>query len=348
MSDILVKINCLNKTFADTSILKDVNLFIKKFSITGIIGKSGAGKTTLLRCLNLLEKPDTGQIIIDGQNIISFDSANLRKIRQKIGVVFQSFNLISNKTVAKNISLPLECIGMAKNKIDEKVKHIADLIGLKEKLSVYPSCLSGGQKQRVAIARSLISDVDILLCDEFTSALDPETTLEILELLYQINTTLKVTIIIITHDMTVIREICDYVYVMDKGQIVENGQTFEIFYNPQHEVTRALVSSVLVREIPNSYKTRLTDIPISSNEVLVSLIFSNYSSHKSLVSAVIREFNISINIISGHLDHVRDSTLGNLLISFQYDLVLYPKIVQFLKQHGVNIELLGYLRERVC
>ncbi len=334
----------LNKKYANNTVLNNINLSIKNGSITGFIGKSGAGKTTLLKCLNLLEVPDSGEIIIDGQNILTLKPCNLRRLRKKIGMVFQSFNLLNNRTVAKNIALPLELIGLPKAQIAAKVATIASLVGLTNKLDVYPNNLSGGQKQRVAIARALVCDVNLLLCDEFTSSLDPDTTLEILALLVEINTKLGVTIVIITHDMTVVREICDYVHVIEQGNVIESGIVQEIFYNPKHEITKSLINITLAKEIPNTLKNKLIESASDDCQVMVRLIFLHTSAQKAIISELITSFNISVDIISGHLDHIRNETLGNLLITFKYDRSLYSKIEQFFATHNIRQELLGYLK----
>ena len=344
MAKDIIKIHQINKKFLQQEVLKDINLSIKQGSITGIIGKSGAGKTTLLRCMNLLEQPDSGIIEINSKNILKLKANKLKLLRQKIGMVFQSFNLISNYTVAQNIALPIEIAGKSKQYISQKVAAIAKLVGLKDKLAEYPSCLSGGQKQRVAIARALVGEVEILLCDEFTSALDPETTLEILELLRDINKSLNVTIILITHDMSVIREICDFVFVINNGEIVETGEIEQIFYNPHHEITKSLISTMFARDIPNAFKTRIIDKPVKNCEIMLRLLFGKSSSQQAIISEMIKVFDISINIISGHLDHIRDATLGNLMITFKYDSKLLAKIITYFEEHQISFELLGYLR----
>jgi D-methionine transport system ATP-binding protein len=345
MKNNIIEIIDLNKNFGETIALQNINLAIKKSSITGFIGKSGAGKTTLLRCINLLETPDTGQIKIHGKNLLKLSEKETKEFRRKIGMIFQSFNLLTNRNVRANIALPLEFMPVDKKEIDNKVNTIGSLVGLEDKLNSYPNELSGGQKQRVAIARSLVSDVDILLCDEFTSALDPETTLEILSLIKDINTKLGVTIILITHDMSVIREICDFVYVMDNGNLVESGEIEKIFYNPQHYVTKSMINTLLSKEMPNALVSKLENNPSTNCDVVVCLIFASDSSRKAIVSKVIKKFDIAVNIISGHLDHIRNTTLGNLLVTFKYDVILYSNIVKFFQENKVHLEFLGYLKE---
>ena len=235
MRDNIIEIIGLSKSFGDKPALDDITISVKRGSITGLIGKSGAGKSTLLRCINLLEQPTRGAVNISGKDILAFDDCEIKKLRGSIGMIFQSFNLLSNKTVEENIGLPLEFIGVSKAEIQNKVKSIALMVGISQKLKEYPNNLSGGQQQRVAIARALVSDPPILLCDEFTSALDPHTTTEILNLLKSINKHLGVTIVLITHDMSVVQQICDYVYVLDHGRVIEKGSIVDILSKPKHK-----------------------------------------------------------------------------------------------------------------
>lgn len=239
----IIEIKNLHKTYQEQIVLDNINIHITSGSIVGVIGKSGAGKTTLFRCLDLLELPDSGKIIVHGIDILRCNSKQLNKFRQKIGVVFQSFNLLNNRTVGENVALPLEFLGMDKNLIADKVKYMLSMVGIANKIDCYPANLSGGEKQRAAIARALVSDVEILLCDEFTSALDAPTTNEILQLLKTINNQLGVTILLVTHDMFVVKEICQYVYVMDHGKIVEEGNICDIVNHPGNEITKNLFTN---------------------------------------------------------------------------------------------------------
>lgn len=223
--------------------VKGISLNIEKGQIFGIIGKSGAGKSSLLRCLNLLEKPEEGEIIIDGKDITKFSSRQLREFRKEVSMIFQHFNLLKNATVYKNVAFPLEIAGYKKDEIKNRVEELLDLVGLKNKMYEYPSNLSGGQKQRVAIARALANNPKILLCDEATSALDPLTTKQILDLLVELNRKLKLTIVLITHEMDVVKEICTNVAVMENGEIVEMGDKNEVFSNPKSKTLRQFIQS---------------------------------------------------------------------------------------------------------
>jgi D-methionine transport system ATP-binding protein len=245
LNDIAVEIKDLEVSFPSSQggldVLKGISLSVRKGQIFGIIGRSGAGKSTLVRCLNGLETPRAGKIFIGDQSLTRAKGLEHRQILHKIGTVFQHFNLLTRRTVLENIALPLEFMGVAPDERAKKAKTIAELVGLSDKEQAFPNQLSGGQCQRVAIARALVSDVSLLLCDEFTSALDPETSLEILALLQDLNQRLGVTIVLVTHDMSVVREICDQVCVLDQGRVAEIGPVESILLKPQHEVTHALV-----------------------------------------------------------------------------------------------------------
>jgi D-methionine transport system ATP-binding protein len=342
----IIDIKKLNKSFSERKVLRDIDLSVVESSITGFIGRSGAGKTTLLRLINLLERPDSGSITVNGYDMLASDQRLLRALRKQIGMIFQSFNLLTTRNVYANIALPLELLAFSKKDISKKVHEITKLVGLEDHLFRYPGELSGGQKQRVAIARSLVSEAKILLCDEFTSALDPTTIFEILSLLREINLKLGVTVILISHDMSVIREICDYVYVMAEGRIVESGSVREIFYLTKHEVTKSLIKAMFACEVPNSLKLRQTTTFSEFSEVMLRLIFSDNNVQEPFISELVMEFNIAVNIISGHYDHFRDSALGHLLITFKYNDDLYRRIEIFMKKYGVHYEFLGYLRSK--
>lgn len=241
----MIELKNINKTFESkktkTSALKNVNLKIDDHEVFGVIGFSGAGKSTLVRCINLLESPDSGEVLIDGQNLCELSRKELNEKRRKIGMIFQQFNLLEQRTVSRNVRFPLEVAGVSGAEADKKVAELLELVGLTEKANAYPSQLSGGQKQRVAIARALATDPDIILCDEATSALDPITTKSVLALLKKLNEKLNVTIVIITHEMAVVEQVCDRVAVIDSGEICEVGTVTEVFTNPKTEATNKLL-----------------------------------------------------------------------------------------------------------
>lgn len=343
-----VEVLSLSKTYPKSDggtfyALKEVSLSVERGTIHGIIGRSGAGKSTLLRCLNGLESSSQGDIFIDDQKLTGISREQQRPILQKIGMVHQSFNLLHRRNVLQNIALPLEFSGLSQDRITEKVLKMADLVRLSDKYESYPSQLSGGQQQRVAIARALVGDVSLLLCDEFTSALDTETTLEILSLLKDLNVELGVTIVLITHDMSLVKEICDFVCVIDDGQIVEEGDVGSILLHPQHEVTQSLASSLFARDLPHPFQVRLTQTPTADSQVILKLLFSGESARKPVITSIIETFHVPVNIIAGSLDHIREVAFGHLIVTIPYSTDVVPKVLAFFEEHGVSAELLGYL-----
>lgn len=335
----LVEIRHLKKSFHDHLVLDDVSFSIHKTEIVGLVGRSGAGKSTMFRCLTTLDRPDSGTITIDGTPLTA---QTARPLLQKIGVVFQSFNLLSRRTVLDNIMLPLEIQGRAPKEAIEKARQMAVHVGLEEKLNAYPSQLSGGQKQRVAIARALIGECTLLLCDEFTSALDPITTLEILELLKQLNQTLKVTILLVTHDMNVVREICDRVIILDHGKIIETGSVHDIILRPHSTIAKTLLKSLINSELPHHLQQRLHPKPFPECDVILRLLFSGEAAHKPLVADLNEKFRISANIIAGNVDHIREHPLGALIIALRYDADTLKSIKHYLATNDVTIDELGY------
>ena len=243
----MIRLENVSKTFTDSNkevhAVNNVSLTINDGDIFGIIGFSGAGKSTLVRCINLLEKPTEGKVFVDDAEITALSGKELRKARKKIGMIFQYFNLMPSRTIFGNVAYPLRGSGLSKEEIKEKVHHLLELVGISEKENAFPSQLSGGQKQRVAIARALANDPNILLCDEATSALDPQTTKSILKLLQQLNQTLGITVVVITHEMAVVKEICNRVAVMDHGDVVEEGEVFHVFASPKEPLTRSFIKT---------------------------------------------------------------------------------------------------------
>lgn len=291
----------------DINALDHVNLTIEKGQVFGIVGYSGAGKSTLLRLINRLEKPSTGQVFVEGSEITALKESALRKQRQNIGMIFQQFNLFKSKTVSDNIRYPLKLTKKySKQEIEARVDELLSFVGLSDKKDDYPNQLSGGQKQRIGIARALATEPDILLCDEATSALDPETTDDILELLKKINQRLNITIVIITHEMEVVKKICDEVAVMEKGKVVEQNKVFELFTSPQHATTKRFVHSVLNDDIPK-------DINIS-NRRLYRFIFNHEQILKPALSEVGRQYHVDFNTLYGGITELTDKLFGNLLI----------------------------------
>lgn len=331
-------------THSSVPVIKKASFSVACGEICSIIGRSGAGKSTLLRCLNALEPFDSGTVQIGSVRLEEVSEGERRAVLKQIGTVFQTFNLLSRRTVLENILLPAEWAGVSEKQAMEKAISLAEKVGLKDKLAMYPGQLSGGQRQRVAIARALITDAKLLLCDEFTSALDPETSLEILSLLRQLNQDLGVTIILVTHDMSVVREVSDRVIVMEEGQIVEHGDVEEVLLQPRHEVTHSLVRGLFIKQLPNDILGRL-EPTAQQGQVLIQLVFSGSSSRTSVIADLIREYDLSIGILAGSLDHLKEASLGVLTISMPYE---EEKVMQALEHFRINrvaAEVLGYLPE---
>ncbi|MCR3760078.1 methionine ABC transporter ATP-binding protein [Clostridium felsineum] len=297
----MIEIKNVSKYFSGNKVLKDVNLKIKGGEIFGIVGHSGAGKSTLLRCINGLETYDEGKVIVSGKELKEVQGKSLREFRKEIGMIFQNFNLLNRKDVYHNISLPLEVWGTDKNKIDARVKELLELVDLSDKVKSKPSNLSGGQKQRVAIARALALNPKILLCDEATSALDPNTTKSILNLLRTINSKLGITIVIVTHQMEVVKGICERAALIDGGVIKEIGEVEELFLNPSGEMKKLIGQS--------------DDEVLPKEGINIRVIFPKNSSEGALITSMARELNVDFSIVWGKLEKFRDNVLGSLVIN---------------------------------
>jgi D-methionine transport system ATP-binding protein len=327
--------------------LKDITLDIPAGSIFGIIGRSGAGKSSLLRTINLLEKPTSGQVLVDGIDISTLNEASLVKLRRRIGMIFQHFNLLSAKTVYENVALPLRVAGVAREEIDKRVKELLTLVGLDGKHHTYPTRLSGGQKQRVGIARALATGPEILLCDEATSALDPETTQSILQLLRDINRRLGITVILITHEMSVIREIADQVLVLEKGRIAELGDIWKIFGAPQHEATKALLAP-LQHGLPDDLQQRLLSVPPGNGQAYQQVLQLSFNGEQYLepdFSKIIQALNTSVQLLHGGVDRIQGHAHGRLLIAVPGN-ATFPEFSML--TNGANaiahhIEVIGYV-----
>lgn len=328
----MIKIKNLSKIYTKSGnnvvALKDIHLHINKGDIYGIIGLSGAGKSSLIRCINRIEEPTEGEVWINGIDLVSLKSSELRIARKKIGMIFQSFNLLSSKTVFENIAFPLRLSKLPKKIIQDKVYKLLELVELTDKAHVYPGQLSGGQKQRVGIARALANEPDILLCDEATSALDPKTTKQILSLLKNINKELNLTIVVITHEMEVIKEICNRVAILEGGQVVEEGFTIDIFSKPGTELTRHFVEQV--QELPEGLK---------SGKIL-ALSFTDNSAGQPIIARLIKEFDIDVNIISGKIEYIQEKPIGKLVVEVPVDCHRLSTIIQYLERNHVRVEVL--------
>ncbi|WPK10393.1 methionine ABC transporter ATP-binding protein [Lysinibacillus louembei] len=322
----------------DLTAVRDVNLTINQGEIFGIIGYSGAGKSTMIRLLNGLEKPTTGEVIVNGEDIAHTSGASLRQARQKISMIFQHFNLLWSRTVEENIAFPLEIAGVSKSERASRVQELVELVGLNGREKAYPSQLSGGQKQRVGIARALANNPEVLLCDEATSALDPETTDAILELLLNINKKLGLTIVLITHEMHVIRKICHRVAVMEAGQVVEQGKVLDIFQNPQATITKNFVSQVSdSSETKESIEQIVTNYPTGK---IVRVTFVGQSTKEPIMSQLIKQFDVDINILHGAISHTANGPYGTLIVHIDGGKENIESALQLLATNNIQAEVI--------
>lgn len=337
----MISINNLTKIYhssqGSVTALENISLEIPKGAVYGIIGLSGAGKSTLVRCLNMLEKPTAGEIIVDGQELTKLSDKELRQARQRIGMIFQHFHLLESRTVFGNIAFPLEIAGWTDNQISKRVKELLPLVGLEDKTNVYPSQLSGGQKQRVGIARALATNPSVLLCDEATSALDPQTTVSILELLKKINDKLDLTIVIITHEMKVIKEICTNVAVIDEARIVEQGTIESVFLNPQSEIAKDFIASVFPNELPPELLWELT---AHSNSQLVRVHFLGSTASEPIINDLIHDCGVTVNILYGSIDHLRSTLFGTLTFELQGTPDNLAKAAAYLQSRNLTVEVI--------
>ncbi|RIL72583.1 methionine ABC transporter ATP-binding protein [Staphylococcus devriesei] len=324
----------------DVLAVDHVDLKIETGTIFGVIGFSGAGKSTLVRMFNNLEEPTSGDIVIDGDNINQLSKSDLRQKRQKVSMIFQHFNLLWSRTVLRNTMFPLEIAGFSKDKAKKRALELVELVGLKGRENAYPSELSGGQKQRVGIARALANEPDVLLCDEATSALDPQTTDEILDLLLKIKERENLTIVIITHEMHVIRRVCDEVAVMENGRVIEQGSVTQVFENPQHEVTRRFVKEDLDDDFEESIKHLE---PLDSDAYIVRLNFNGENTTEPVISYITKTHNIDFNILEANIKNTRGSSLGFLVIHVPYITEKdFENFKNDLHQQHVNVEVIKH------
>lgn len=343
----MIHIECLTKTYhgprGEVAALRDIDLTVERGEIFGIIGRSAAGKSTLVRCINLLERPSAGRILVDGRELTTLGNGDLRAARRNIGMIFQHFNLLSSRTVFDNVALPLELAGLARSDIEQRVAPLLELVGLAAQRERYPAQLSGGQKQRVGIARALAHRPQVLLCDEATSALDPETTRAILALLRDINRRLQLTIIVITHEMTVVKDLCDRVAVLDHGRVVEQGSVFDVFSMPAHETTRALIRDVTGDELPVGLRRRLA---ASGKEGrLLRLSFADSAGDAPLISALTKRFDLDLNILHGQIDEIQGRPFGSLLIQLAGPSERCDAAIGWLLDQSVRIETVAAVED---
>jgi D-methionine transport system ATP-binding protein len=321
--------------------LQDIDFGIARGSITGVIGRSGAGKSSLVRLINGLEKPSSGRVIVDGRDISALAGRELRLAQRSIGMIFQHFNLLSSRTAADNVALPLEIAGWSGSDIAIRVAELLELVGIADKHDRYPSELSGGQKQRIGIARALATRPDVLLSDEATSALDPQTTRAILDLLANINRELGVTIVLITHEMSVVRQLAKDVVVIDCGHIVERGHAADVFMHPQHPVTQAFLSEVLGDSLPVSLASRLTTRPVAGGQVVIRLRVHSTDADDTVVARMTRELSIDVALLSARIDEIDGRRIGWLTLGVPGNEA--DRAVSYLSQNQFSVEHLGYV-----
>ena len=345
----MIKLNNITKIFTlpdkKLTALDNVSLHVPKGQICGVIGASGAGKSTLIRCVNLLERPTHGAVLIDDVDLTQLSDTELVKTRRQIGMIFQHFNLLTSRTVFENVALPLELENKSKAEIQEKTTALLALVGLSDKHNVYPANLSGGQKQRVAIARALASDPKVLLCDEATSALDPATTQSILKLLKEINRTLGITILLITHEMEVVKRICDQVAVIDKGRLIEQGTVSEIFSNPKTELAQEFISSTFHITLPEEYLENLSDTPKHAKSYpIIKFGFTGRSVDAPLLSQASKKFGVELSILTSQIDYAGGVKFGFTIAEVEGDEDAITQAKVYLMENNVRVEVLGYVQ----
>ena len=352
----VIKLDHVSKTFGganEVHAVRDVSLEIAEGEIFGIIGYSGAGKSTLVRCINLLEKPTAGSVTVDGQELIrmplpgqekkdrptELPARELRNVRKKIGMIFQQFNLMPSRTVEQNVAFPLKGSGLSKEATAAKVKELLELVDLPDKAGAYPSQLSGGQKQRVAIARALANDPKVLLCDEATSALDPQTTRSILELIRDINRKTNITVVIITHEMAVVKEICHKVAVMEEGRVVEEGTVYDVFSSPRKPVTRSFIATTSnLGKVEELIAAGDPLVAAKPGELIVRLSYGRTNVSEATISEVSRRFNVDVSILYSNMEILDGAPLGGLVARISGDKV--QEAIGYLSEKNVVVEVL--------
>ena len=341
----MIELTHISKDFASggrtVHAVQDVSLLIGKGEIFGIIGFSGAGKSTLVRCINLLERPTSGSVTVDGKEMTALSARELRQARKKIGMIFQHFNLMPSRTVFGNVAYPLRGSGLSREQIADKVHRLLELVGIGDKAEAYPKQLSGGQKQRVAIARALANDPNVLLCAEATSALDPQTTKAILRLLKNLNEKLGITVVIITHEMAVVKEICDRVAVMEHGRVVEQGEVFNVFADPRQEITRSFIHTTSnLRKIEELIEEDSPVVQLKPGELIVRLSYIQRNVSEPLISTVSRKFDIVLNIIFSDIAIVQNAPIGGTVAIISGEREQITQAIAYLIEKNVGVEVI--------
>ena len=341
----MIELEQISKTFADAGrevhAVNNVSLTIRNGDVFGIIGFSGAGKSTLVRCINLLERPTEGSVRIDGKELTRMPAKELRQARKKIGMIFQHFNLMPSRTIFGNVAYPLKGSGLRKDQIAEKVRKLLDLVGIADKENAYPSQLSGGQKQRAAIARALANDPDILLCDEATSALDPQTTKSILKLLERLNRELGITLVVITHEMAVVKEICNRVAVMDHGRVVEEGEVFSVFASPKEELTRSFIKTTSnLQKIEELITAKSPVVALKPGERIVRLSYVERNASEPLISTMTKKYGVILNIIFADIEIVQNAPIGGTVGILSGPRDKMDEALEDLRSKNVGVEVI--------
>jgi D-methionine transport system ATP-binding protein len=348
-ADAMVRFELVTKTYPayrdkpSVHALQDIDFAIPRGSITGVIGRSGAGKSSLVRLINGLEKPTAGRVVVDGRDVSALSGRDLRLAQRSIGMIFQHFNLLSSRTAADNIALPLEIAGWSKPDIAVRVSELLELVGIGDKYDRYPSELSGGQKQRIGIARALATRPNVLLSDEATSALDPQTTRSILDLLASINRELGVTIVLITHEMSVVRQLAKEVVVIDAGYIVERGHVADIFTHPAHPITQNFLAEVLGDSIPVSLASRMTQQPVFGGQAVIRVQLRGTGVGDTIVARLARELSVDVALLSARIDEIGGRHVGSLTIGIPGDDARIRQVLSWLSQHQFFVERLGHV-----
>lgn len=327
--------------------LRDINLHTPTGEIFGIIGKSGAGKSTLIRCVNLLERPTTGRVLVAGQDLTQLSAKELRAARRKMGMIFQHFNLLASRTVYDNIALPLELTGLSRKQINTEVTPLLELTGLTDKKDAYPTQLSGGQKQRVAIARALANKPLVLLSDEATSALDPETTLSILQLLKNIRDSLKLTILLITHEMSVIKTCCDQVALLQDGQLIEQNEVGKFFTHPKTDIAKNFIASSVLQHLPAVIEKHVLAIEQPDTHPIVRLWFLQNTATQPIISELSHRFNLQINILQANVEYIKNHSMGIMMVALKGQKLQTNPALDYLKERGIQVEVIGYVPNNV-
>ncbi|MDX6752602.1 methionine ABC transporter ATP-binding protein [Geminicoccaceae bacterium 1502E] len=338
----MIRLEQLSRSFAGphgaVPALDGVDLGIEAGEIFGIIGRSGAGKSTLIRCINLLERPDSGRVLVDGADITRLSRAQLNAARRGMGMVFQHFNLLASRTVMGNVAFPLEIAGVERARIRERVEELLELVGLADKRDQYPSRLSGGQKQRVGIARALAHAPRILLCDEATSALDPETTGQILELLRSLRDRLELTVVLITHEMGVVQAVADRVAVMERGRIIEQGRVFDVFTRPKEALTRRFVREVIDQELPAELEARVPE-----GSTILRVLFTGPNACRPVIAEAARRFGVDFNVLHGRIDEIRGEPFGTMALATDAALERLAPAAAWMRSLGLEVEEVAHV-----